>query len=55
MASEVRGDLPGALDWAQKAAYTCNNAQARQYLRVLNDRLQAQALVREQLKSLPLQ
>ena len=55
VASEVRGDLPGALDWAQKAAYTCNNAQARQYLRVLNDRLQAQALVREQLKSLPLQ
>jgi hypothetical protein len=53
VASEVRGDLPGAIDWAKKAAFTCNNAQARQYLRVLNDRMQAQAVVQEQLKSVP--
>ena len=52
VASEVRGDLPAALDWAKKAAYTCNNGQAKAYLRVLNDRMQAQELVREQLKSL---
>ena len=54
VASEVRGDLPGAIDWARKAAFTCNNSQARQYLRVLNDRVQAQAVVQEQLKSVPL-
>ena len=53
VASEVRGDLPGAIEWAKKSAYTCNNGQAKSYLRVLNDRLQAQALVREQLKSVP--
>ena len=54
VASEVRGDLPGAVDWAKKAAYTCKNGQAKSYLRVLNDRLREQDLVREQLKSLPL-
>ena len=54
MASEVRGDLPGAIDWAKKSAYTCNNGQAKNYLRVLNDRLRAQELVQEQLKSVPL-
>ncbi len=53
VASEVRGDLPGAIDWAKKAAFTCNSATARQYLRVLNDRMQAQAIVQEQLKSVP--
>ena len=53
VASEVRGDLPGAVDWAKKSAYSCNNGQAKNYLRVLNDRLRAQELVREQLKSLP--
>ena len=51
VASEVRGDLPGAIDQAKKSAFTCHNAQARHYLRVLNDRLQAQAVVQEQLKS----
>ena len=53
VASEVRGDLPGAIDWAKKSAYTCNNGQAKNYLRVLNDRLRAQELVQEQLKSVP--
>ena len=52
-ASEVRGDLPGAIDWAKKSAFTCNNGQAKSYLRVLNDRLRVQDLVREQLKSVP--
>jgi len=54
VASEVRGDLPGAVDWAKKSAYTCNNRQARGYLLVLNERLREQALIQEQLKSLPL-
>ncbi|MFD2718296.1 DUF6340 family protein [Hymenobacter monticola] len=53
VASEVRGDLPGAIDWAKKSAFTCNNGQARSYLRVLNDRMQAQQVVQEQLKSVP--
>ena len=53
VASEVRGDLPGAIDWAKKSAFTCNNGQAKSCLRVLNDRLRAQDLVREQLKSVP--
>lgn len=53
VASEVRGDLPGAVDWAKKAAYSCNNGQAKSYLRVLNDRMRAQELVQEQLKSVP--
>jgi hypothetical protein len=53
VASEVRGDLPGAVDWAKKSAYTCNNGQAKSYLRILNDRIQAQDLIREQLKSVP--
>ena len=53
VASEVRGDLPAAIDWARKSAFTCHNAQARGYLRVLNDRLRAQVLVQEQLKSVP--
>jgi hypothetical protein len=53
VASEVRGDLPGAIDWAKKSAFTCNNAQARSYLRVLNDRMQAQQVVQEQLSSVP--
>jgi len=53
VASEVKGDLPGAIDWAKKSAFTCNNSQARSYLRILNDRLRAQELVREQLKSVP--
>lgn len=53
VASEVRGDLPGAIEWAKKSAYTCNNSQAKSYLHVLNDRLRAQELVREQLKSVP--
>ena len=53
VASEVRGDLPGAIDWAKKSAFTGNNGQAKSYLRVLNDRLRVQDLVREQLKSVP--
>jgi hypothetical protein len=53
VASEVRGDLSGAIDWAKKSAYTCNNGPAKNYLRVLNDRLRAQELVQEQLKSVP--
>jgi hypothetical protein len=53
VASEVRGDLPGAIDWAKKSAFTCNNGQAKSYLRVLNDRLLAQQVVQEQLKSVP--
>ena len=53
VASEVRGDLPGAIDWAKKSVFTCNNSQAKSYLRVLNDRLRVQDLVREQLKSVP--
>jgi hypothetical protein len=53
VASEVRGDLPGTIDWAKKSAFTCNNGQAKSYLRILNDRLRAQELVREQLKSVP--
>lgn len=53
VASEVSGNLPGAVDWAKKAAYTCNNGQAKSYLRVLNDRIQAQAIIQEQLKSVP--
>ena len=53
VASEVRGDLPGAIDWTKKSAFTCNNGQAKSYLRVLNDRLRVQDFVREQLKSVP--
>ena len=53
VASEVRGDLPGAIDWAKKSAYTCNNGQAKNYLLILNNRLRAQELVQEQLKSVP--
>ena len=53
VATEVRGDLPGAIDWAKKSAFTCNNRSAKTYLRVLNDRMRAQELVREQLKSVP--
>ena len=55
VASEVRGDLPNAIEWAKKSAFTCNNSQARSYLRILNDRLRAQELVREQLKSVPME
>ena len=29
VASEVRGDLPGAIDWAKKSAHTCNNGQTK--------------------------
>ena len=54
VASEVRGDLPGAIEWAKKAAFTCDNRQARTYLRMLNERVHAQQLIAEQLKSLPL-
>ncbi|MBD2766531.1 hypothetical protein IC235_01335 [Hymenobacter sp. BT664] len=54
VASEVRGDLPSAVEWAKKSAYTCNNRQARGYLMVLNNRMREQELIREQLKSLPI-
>lgn len=54
VASEARGDLAGAVDWASKAAYSCNSRPARSYLRELRARQQEQALVKEQLKSLPL-
>lgn len=54
VAREVQGDLPGAIEWAKKAAYTCGNKQAQAYLRTLNERVREQEVIREQLKSLPL-
>ena len=53
VASEVRDDLPGAIDWAKKSACTCNSGQAKGCLRVLNNRLRAQERMQEQLKGVP--
>ncbi|WP_156176242.1 DUF6340 family protein [Hymenobacter terrenus] len=55
VASEVRGNLPEAIEWAKKSAYTCNNRPARSYLRALQFRQQEYALIEEQLKSLPVE
>ena len=53
VASERVGRLDEAIDWAKKAAYTCNNRPAREYLRDLQLRQQEQSLIAEQLNSNP--
>jgi hypothetical protein len=53
VASEARGNLAEAVEWAKKSAYTCENRAARSYLRELQFRQQEHALIEEQLKSLP--
>ncbi len=53
VASEVRGDLATAIDYARQAAFGYSNHQARTYLGVLHARQQAQLLVQEQLRSAP--
>ncbi|HLK98555.1 MAG TPA: DUF6340 family protein, partial [Hymenobacter sp.] len=55
VANEVRGNLPEAIEWAKKSAYTCDNRPARGYLRTLQARQQDYALIDEQLKSLPIE
>ena len=53
VASEARGNLTEAVGWAQKAASTAENRAARAYLRALQARQQANALIAEQLRSVP--
>ncbi|OGX83862.1 DUF6340 family protein [Hymenobacter glacialis] len=54
VASEFGGNLDEAIAWARKSAYTANNRAAREYLRQLQRRQQAQLLIAEQLQSLPM-
>ena len=51
--NEARGDLPGAIDWAKKSAHSCNNGQAKNCLRILNNRLRVQEVVRGLCGSVP--
>lgn len=53
VASERVGNLEEAVAWARKSAYTTHNRPARDYLRQLLRRQQEQALIAEQLQSLP--
>ncbi|TGE25699.1 hypothetical protein E5K00_11060 [Hymenobacter aquaticus] len=46
---EMNNRLPEAIDYARKAAYTCQMRPAVAYLRVLQDRQQAEQLVQTQM------
>ncbi|HEY8968948.1 MAG TPA: DUF6340 family protein, partial [Puia sp.] len=46
--SEINGDLPGAMSWAQKAYEMYNNRLALSYVNVLRNRQANDAVLKEQ-------
>lgn len=50
LASEIEGDLQGAIDWAKKAYVDYKNSKALNYMNIIQHRLDDQARLDEQMK-----